>query len=227
MHLVTMHKAVDEFRPAVVVVDPISNLMAVGTATEGASMLTRLIDFLKCDGITAMFTDLIHGGALLETTNEEFSSLIDTWISLRDMEVDGERNRGLQIIKSRGMAHSNQIREFLLTSKGIDLLDVYLGPAGVLTGSARIAQEAAEKADTLVQQQQQVRKEHERRRKGLSLERQMAELRAQSEMEAEEGRQIGAQEEALAKTFASNRNALAQLRGTDQFISRNQNGNGK
>ena len=219
MHLVTMHKAVDEFRPSVVVVDPISNLVAVGTVTEGKSMLTRLIDFLKCDGITAMFTDLIHGGAALETTNDEISSLIDTWISLRDMEVNGERNRGLQIIKSRGMAHSNQIREFLLTNKGIDLLDVYLGPAGVLTGSARVAQEAEEKAGTLVQQQQQVRKQHERRRKRLSLERQMAELRAQTEMEAEEDRQIGSQEEALAKTFASNRNALAHLRGTDQFIA--------
>ncbi|MDB6018387.1 MAG: kaiC [Pedosphaera sp.] len=224
MHLVTMHKAVDEFQPAVVVLDPISNLVAVATVTEGKSMLTRLIDFLKCDGITALFTDLIHGGAPLETTNEEISSLIDTWISLRDMEVNGERNRGLQIIKSRGMAHSNQIREFLLTRKGIDLLDVYLGPAGVLTGSARVAQEAEEKAETLVQQQQRVRKQHEWRRKRLSLERQMAELRAQSEMEAEEERQIGAQDEALAKTFARNRNALANLRGTDQFVSRNGKG---
>ena len=227
MHLVTMHKAVDEFRPSVVVVDPISNLVAVGTITEGKSMLTRLIDFLKCDGITAMFTDLIHGGAPLETTNDEISSLIDTWISLRDMEVNGERNRGLQIIKSRGMAHSNQIREFLLTSKGIDLLDVYLGPAGVLTGSARVAQEAEEKAEILVQQQQQVRKQHERKRKRATLSRQMAELGAQSDMEAEEEREIGAQEDALAKTFASNRNALAHLRGTDQFMPRTNGRNGK
>ncbi|MEO6182001.1 MAG: circadian clock protein KaiC [Verrucomicrobiota bacterium] len=227
MHLVTMHKAVDEFKPSVVVLDPISNLVAVGTETEGKSMLTRLIDFLKCDGVTAMFTDLIHGGKALDTTNHEITSLIDTWISLRDLELHGELNRGLQIIKSRGMSHSNQIREFLLTNKGIDLLDVYLGPAGVLTGSARIAQAAEGKAEVLVQQQQQVRKQHEWRRRRSSLERQMAELRAQSEMEEEEEKQILVQEEALTKTLAGNRAALAQLRGTDQLVSKHPGRNGK
>ncbi len=221
MHLVTKHKAVDEFKPSVVVLDPISSLVAVGTPTEAKSMLTRLIDFLKSEGITAVFADLVTGRGTVEQADNEISSLIDTWILLRDLESNGELNRGLQIIKSRGMSHSNQIREFLLTNKGIDLLDVYLGPAGVLTGSARIAQAAEGKAEFLVQQQQQVRKQHEWRRRRSTLERQMAELRAQSEMEEEEERQIRAQEEALTKTLAGNRADLAQLRGTDQLVSRN------
>lgn len=219
MHLVTAHKAVEDFKPAVVVLDPISSLVAVGTPAEGKSMLTRLIDFLKSEEITAIFTDLVRSGPI-EQSDNEISSLIDTWISLRDLELNGELNRGLQIIKSRGMSHSNQIREFLLTSSGIDLLDVYLGPAGVLTGSARIAQAAEGKAEVLVQQQEQVRKQHEWRRRRATLERQMAELRAQSEMEEEEEKQIRAQEEALTKTLAGNRAALAQIRGTDQLVSK-------
>jgi circadian clock protein KaiC len=108
-------------------------------------MLLRLIDFLKANQITAFFTNLSHGGTT-EQTEFGISSLMDTWLLLRDIEIGGERNRGLYILKSRGMAHSNQIREFLLTDKGIDLVDVYLGPAGVLTGSARATQEAQEKA---------------------------------------------------------------------------------
>jgi circadian clock protein KaiC len=219
MHLVTMHKAVTELKPSLVVIDPISNLVSVGTVPEAKSMLTRLIDFLKTKGITALFTDLVRAGTPLESTNEEISSLIDTWISLRGLDVGGERNRALQIIKSRGMAHSNQIREFLLTNKGIKLLDVYLGPGGVLTGSARMAQEAKEKAESLAQQQQQARKQRERRQKRLSLERQIAELRAEFEMEENEERQIRAQEEAMAENFAANQTNLGRMRGADRFIS--------
>lgn len=219
MHLVTMHKLVAELKPSVVVIDPISNLVSVGTVPEAKSMLTRLIDFLKTRGITALFTDLVSAGSPLESTNEEISSLIDTWISLRGMDVGGERNRALQIIKSRGMAHSNQIREFLLTNKGFELLDVYLGPGGVLTGSARVAQESKEKAELLAQQQQQARKQRERRRKRLSLERQIAELRAEFEMEENEERQIRAQEESLAKSVATNQINLGRMRGADRFIS--------
>lgn len=219
MHLVTMHKLVAELKPSVVVIDPISNLVSVGTVPEAKSMLTRLIDFLKTRGITALFTDLVSAGSPLESTNEEISSLIDTWISLRGMDVGGERNRALQIIKSRGMAHSNQIREFLLTNKGFELLDVYLGPGGVLTGSARVAQESKEKAELLAQQQQQARKQRERRRKRLSLERQIAELRAEFEMEENEERQIRAQEESLAKSLATNQINLGRMRGADRFIS--------
>ena len=146
-HLSIMHNLINTFNPSTVIVDPISNLISVGTETETKSTLMRLIDFLKQKQITSMFTDLTHGGDALEQTREGISSLMDTWLLLRDIEIGGERNRGLYVLKSRGMAHSNQIREFLLSDRGIDIVDVYLGPGGVLTGSARVAQEAQEKAE--------------------------------------------------------------------------------
>ena len=109
-------------------------------------MLMRLIDFLKSKQITAMFTSLTGGGSVLEQSEVGVSSLMDTWLLLRDVELGGERNRVMYILKSRGMAHSNQLREFLLTDHGIELEDVYIGLEGVLTGSSRLAQEAREKA---------------------------------------------------------------------------------
>ena len=133
------------------VVDPITNLIAAGSSAEVKSMLVRLLDYLKIQQVTAFFTSLTHSGSRLEQTDVGLSSLIDTWLLLRDIELNGERNRGLYVLKSRGMAHSNQIREFLLTDRGIELQEVYLGPEGVLTGSARLAQEARERvADPVV-----------------------------------------------------------------------------
>ena len=152
MHLVQIHKMVAEFKPALVIVDPISNFVNSGTMQETQAMLLRLVDFLKEKRITAMFTHLTHGGSHTEATDVGISSLIDTWLLVRDMEVGGERNRGLYVLKSRGMNHSNQIREFLITPQGIRLEDVYVGPEGVLTGSLRAAQEARERAETLALQ---------------------------------------------------------------------------
>src|SRR3954447_9136342 len=147
MHLATMLRLVRDFRPQVVVVDPISNMLVAGTADDAQAMLLRLVDSLKHQQITALFTNLTSAGdASLEQTDLGVSSIVDTWILLRDIELGGERNRGIYVLKSRGMAHSNQIREFLLTDRGIELRDVYVGPAGVLTGSMRLAQEARERA---------------------------------------------------------------------------------
>ncbi len=127
-HLVTMQRDIDDFKPSVVIVDPISNLISIGESADVRSMLTRLIDHLKSKQITAMFTNLTQVKSL-ESTEAEVSSIMDTWILVRDIEIAGERNRGIYVLKSRGMPHSNQIREFLLTSKGIDIVDVYTGPA--------------------------------------------------------------------------------------------------
>src|SRR5579862_2603163 len=121
-------------------------------------MLLRLVDHLKLSGITAVFTSLTHGGDALEQTEVAVSSLVDTWLLLRDLERDGERDRGLYVLKSRGMSHSNQIREFKLTSQGIELRDVYLGAGGFLTGSARLAQEVKDQAHALRLQQDSQRK---------------------------------------------------------------------
>src|SRR5262249_36549418 len=135
MHLGNFHKLAEEFAPRVVIFDPINSLVHAGSFGDAAAMLVRLIDFLKAQQITAYLTNLTSGEQALEKTDLDISSLVDTWLLLRDIELGGERNRAMFILKSRGMAHSNQIREFLITDKGIELADVYLGPDGVLTGS--------------------------------------------------------------------------------------------
>ena len=145
MHLATIHKLVRDIEPQVVIIDPITSLLQAGTQHDANAMLTRLIDYLKLQRITAFMTSLTSGDAALEKTAADISSLVDTWLLLRGVELGGERNRAMYVLKSRGMAHSNQLREFRLTDHGVELLDVYLGPEGALTGSARISQEARER----------------------------------------------------------------------------------
>jgi circadian clock protein KaiC len=128
MHLATMHKIIDEADPSLVVIDPISSLLNSGTRRETSSMFLRLIDFLKSRGITAYMTALTTAQQRDET-DLEVSSIVDTWIWLRNLEFDGHRNRGIYILKSRGMAHSNQVRQFELTNDGIRIHDASLSPA--------------------------------------------------------------------------------------------------
>ncbi len=168
-HLVTMQALVDEFNPAVVVVDPISDL--VGSGHDVSAMLIRQVDFLKANDVTALFTTLASDGQL-EHSEQMIASLIDTCLLLRTMDGNGEHNRVVSVLKSRGMAHSNQVREFLLTDRGIELADVYVGPQGVLTGSARSAQEAKERIDVEERQEdlQQRRANLDRRREAVQAE---------------------------------------------------------
>jgi circadian clock protein KaiC len=161
MHLVQIHKMVQEFEPAAVIIDPISNFSSGGTVADAQMMLLRLIDFLKSLQVTTLMTHLTSGGRAMEATDVGISSIIDTWLLVRDIELGGERNRGLYVLKSRGMKHSNQIREFVITSQGIDLLDVYVGPEGVLTGSMRAAQEARERAAALAVEEEIAAKQRE------------------------------------------------------------------
>ncbi|MCD6043662.1 MAG: KaiC 1 [Burkholderiales bacterium] len=185
MHLVRIHKLVADFKPAAVVIDPISNLVNTGTQLDTESMLLRLVDFLKSEQITALFTNLTSGGGAWESTDVGISSLIDTWMLLRDIESGGERNRGLYVLKSRGMKHSNQIREFVITPEGIQLEDVYIGPEGVLTGSLRTAQEARERAEA-----QRLRDEIAATQR--EVERLRAQLDARTQFQVEAGRRRGA-----------------------------------
>jgi circadian clock protein KaiC len=215
MHLTTMHKWIRDVQPRAVVIDPISNFLSAGTTTEVKSMLIRLIDFLKGQQITTVFTNLTSGGGPQEQTDIGVSSLMDTWLLLRDLELGGERNRSLYILKSRGMAHSNQLREFLLTNQGVDLLDVDLGSEGVLTGSARLAQEAREKADALARQEEIERKQRELDRKKRLLEAQIEALRVEFEAQEEElGLAIG-QQQAREAQLAQDRLAMGQSRKAD------------
>lgn len=184
-HLVTIHDLAMAFNPEVVVIDPITNFAAIGTDSEVKSMVTRLIDVLKSRHTTAMFTSLTAGDSAAESTEIGVSSQMDTWLLLRNLESNGERNRGLYVLKARGMAHSNQIREFVLTNHGVDLVDVYVGPSGMLTGSARIAQELREKVEATAREQQLQRKQLELKQKRLRLESQIERMRAEYEMEEE------------------------------------------
>jgi circadian clock protein KaiC len=215
MHLATLHRIVEEFQPHLVVVDPISNFLAVGTVKESTSMLMRLVDFLKSRQITALFTSLTHGGGALEQSEAGVSSIIDTWLLVRDIELNGERNRGLYILKSRGMAHSNQIREFLLTGHGIELTDVYLGPEGVLTGSARMAQEAKEKASQLRGGLEVERKRRELERRQLAQQAQLEALRLQFETENEEIQRFITEQESRQDRLDQDRLEIGRSRKAD------------
>ena len=215
MHLTTMHKLVNDMQPRAVVIDPISNFLAVGTTTEVKAMLIRLIDFLKGKQITTVFTNLTSASGSLEQTDIGVSSLMDTWLLLRDLELSGERNRSLYILKSRGMSHSNQLREFLLTDKGVNVLDVYLGSEGVLTGSARLTQEAREKAEALARRQEIERKQRELERKKRILDAQIAELRAEFEAQEEELGLAISQQKLRETQVAADRVAMGQSRKAD------------
>ena len=186
MHLASIHKLVEGLKPSLVIVDPITNFISSGTVSEASSMMMRLIDYLKVRQITTLLTNLNRNQGALEHTELDISSTIDTWLLLRDMELNGERNRGLYILKSRGMSHSNQIREFLLTDNGILLTEVYLGPDGVLTGSARLAQEAKEMATAAQRNQEIERKRGELARRQQALEAQIAVLQLQFQTDKEE-----------------------------------------
>ncbi|MCX5660757.1 MAG: circadian clock protein KaiC [Planctomycetota bacterium] len=214
-HLVQMHRLFDEFKPTVVVVDPISNLQAAGTAADASAVLLRLIDFLKSRCVTALFTHLTPFGGTMERSESEISSLMDTWLFMRDLEINGERNRGLYVLKSRGMAHSNQIREFVLTANGIDLLDAYAGPGGVLTGSSRIAQEALDQIDAQSRAQDLERKQRNLEGKRRALEAQIVALRAGFENEGEELLHVIQESQADQRQGLETRRAMATSRKQD------------
>ena len=215
MHLTTMHKWINDIQPRTVVVDPISNFTAAGTTTEVKAMLIRLIDFLKSKQITTVFIDLTSGGGPTEQTDIGVSSLMDTWLLLRDIELNGERNRSLYVLKSRGMAHSNQLREFLLTDRGVDLLDVYLGSEGVLTGSARLAQESRENAECIALGQEIEVRQRELQRLRQVLESQITVMRADFQAKEEELARTIAQQKARVERFALDRREMAHSRKSD------------
>ena len=200
MHLARTIKFISEFAPDVVIIDPISGLETSGTSLEVKAALMRLVDYLKEKGITAMLTDLKMSGAV-ERTDAAISSLVDTWLVLRDLESNGERNRGLHVLKSRGMGHSNQVREFVLSQTGIQLTDVYIGPSGMLTGSARVAQEARERAEHVSLDEEAERQQLALECKRTALEGQIAALRAD----------FSAEEATIARIFSQDKQREASL----------------
>ena len=214
-HLLMMQRSINDFDPAVVVVDPLNSLVMDDNQRDVKGMLMRLVNLMKVKGITSLFTSLTSGGSPLEQTDIRISSLIDTWILLRDIDYSGERNRTLCILKSRGMAHSNQVREFLLTDKGVQLSDVYVGPSGVLTGTARVNQEAAEKAAELIREQELKRGRELLAGKRSIVEAQIAAMRAEFKVQELASQKVTDVQEAIETLAAEQRKLMAHARGKD------------
>jgi circadian clock protein KaiC len=220
MHLVTIHKKIKEQKPSTVILDPISNLITAGLNIEVKGILIRLIDFLQGQQITVMFTALNLTNAASEQTDEGVSSLVDAWISVRDIETSGERNRALYIMKSRGMKHSNQVREFVITDKGLNLVEVYLGQDGILIGSAREAQQLNEVTGVELRNHALSRKDREVDRKRKVLEAKIASLQEEFDSVQEELNKSYLEEDLRKQIMEKNRIALSQKRS-------NNLGNGK
>ena len=219
-HLTTSIKLINKVQPQIVVLDPIDAFIMGSNQTEVKIMLLRLVDFLKMRNITALFASLTNASENQEFTDMAISSLIDTWLLLRDIEIGGERNRGLYILKSRGMNHSNQIREFKLTDNGIELLDVYIGPEGVLTGSARLSQEAKNDVEQLLRQQEIERKQSEIELKRAATEAQIVVLKSEFKAEESETLKLIEMEKAATERFKKNQKKMAESRKADIVLKK-------
>jgi circadian clock protein KaiC len=214
MHLAIMHRQIEQFAPAAAVFDPISSLLAAGPQIEVRAALLRLIDYLKARGVSALFTNLAHGDIEAAQTDTLVSSLMDSWLLLLNREMAGEHNRQLYLLKSRGMAHSNQVREFIMSSEGIKLRSAYVGPEGVLTGSARLAQEAREAAAALVREQDLGRRGRELERRRREVKAQIEILQAQLASEEAEGALLNRESVRREDQLAVDRVAMGVSRQT-------------
>jgi circadian clock protein KaiC len=215
MHVMMVSKALAAFKPQVVIFDPLTSFINGANENEVKMMVMRLLDLMKVNKCTGMFSSLILSGTSQESSQVHIASLVDTWILLDDITFGGERNRGIYILKSRGMAHTNQIREFLLTDHGVELRDVYVGPSGVLTGSARLVQEAQEKALQMVREQEVENRQLELERKRAVLEAQIAALQAEFAVQEIASMKIIGQEQAQEAQLAQERTDMGLSRKAD------------
>lgn len=211
-HLVAIHKKVKRFKPRTVILDPITNLETIASVREVKSMLMRLLDFLQNEGITVLFTALVFDKENAPQADEGISSLVDAWVQVRDLENNGERNRGIYIMKSRGMSHSNQVREFVITNKGLELVDIYLGPDGILVGSAREAQELQEVTGVELRTYAAGKKDKEIERKKLILEAKIASLKEEFESVQDELNKTFVEEQLKKQIMEKNREQLTNTR---------------
>ncbi|MCX5682885.1 MAG: AAA family ATPase, partial [Planctomycetota bacterium] len=215
MHLAEIEAAIRGFQPHVVVIDPITNLTAIGSDIEIKATLTRLIDHLKSRAVTAMFTSLTEAGGPMETSTVGVSSLMDTWIVIRDAETGGERNRGLCILKSRGMAHSNQLREYLITPKGIRMTDVFIEAGAVLMGAARAEREAQAKVAEGERREEVQRQKRVIQQREAALAAQVAALEAERHAQAMELSKLLAEDQSRTQAAARDREQKRRLRQGD------------
>ena len=211
MHLAHMQRELDRFQPSAVIVDPVTSFR--GPDSEVHALLLRMLDILKTRGITTVFTSLTSSDERVAQGDLGLTSLMDTWIFLVDIESNGERNRGIYTLKSRGMSHSNQIREYLLTGEGVKFVDAYLGATGVLTGSARLAKDAQERVEAQQQRDEAARRRREIANRRAATERQIAELHAEIDAQDAESLRLVAQEERYETVIETDRAAMGASRG--------------
>ncbi|MGN6618096.1 MAG: circadian clock protein KaiC [Ilyomonas sp.] len=223
MHLVQIYKLIKKRKPDVVILDPITNLITIGSLSEVKTILIRLIDFLQTELITVMFTALTLNNIVNDQTDEGVSSLVDAWLLVREMELNGERNKGMYIMKSRGMKHSNQIREFVITDNGLNLVDVFLGESGVLIGSAREAEQLKEQTGEFLRNHRLDMKDREILRKRKVLESEIAKLQTEFESTEEELNTIYKEEELKKQFTQKNRDEMTKLRSGNQDDAKNNN----
>ena len=214
-HLAILARLIEEFAPSVAVLDGIASLTLGPTGSEVTSMVARQIDLLKAGGITAMATTLAHQD---ETSTVGISSLVDTWLLLRNVESGGERNRLLFVLKSRGSAHSNQVREFVITGHGVELVDVYVGPAGVMAGSARLAQEARERSAVVQRTEDLMQRRRELRHGIVASEARLAELQEEIASDRAEIERIDGRQQSQAAEADAARSAMAAQRWADPAL---------
>jgi circadian clock protein KaiC len=210
-HLAGIERLLEETTPGIAVLDAVGSLSHIGAQSEVTAAVAREVDMMKSRGITGVLTSLSHGRQE-EASSVDASSLIDTWLLLRNVESDGERNRLLFVIKSRGTAHSNQVREFVLTDHGAELLDVSVGPRGVLTGSARMTQLAEERAAEAERAAELERRRLALTRRSIEIEAQVAALREQLATEIAELDTVVAEQSRGEDTRAAVRATLARQR---------------
>jgi circadian clock protein KaiC len=211
-HLMILARLMDEHKPAIAVLDGITSLTHQPIQADVVSMVARQIHLLKSRGITAVATTLVQDD---EASGVGVSSLMDTWLLLRNVESNGERNRLLFVLKSRGTAHSNQVREFVLTGHGVELADVYVGPGGVMTGSARVMQQARERSEQLEREEQLTRRKRELKAHVAQGQAQLAVLQEELAAQQAELEQIARREARLAAEAQAARTALAAQRRAD------------
>jgi len=213
-HLLMAQKEAATFRPDVVIVDALTDFITLGAFNEVRQMVLRMVDFFKMNGMTAMFTSMSNTPSI-EETGVGLSSAFDTWIHLTNIQGNLERNRTLVVVKSRGMAHSNQVREFVLSDKGIGLVDVYVSPAGAFMGSARLAQMAADEAADIARREGISARQRQVEEKRRALEARIDALRAEFEAESKEAGVTIAEQKAREKALTATKRSATRHRAIE------------
>jgi circadian clock protein KaiC len=214
-HLLFMQQEINKFKPELVVVDAITDFTTLGGELEVRQMVLRLIDFFKMNEITALCTSMAER-AEQEQTGVGLSSAFDTWIHLTNVQGNLERNRTLVVVKSRGMAHSNQVREFVMTNKGVQLVDIYASADGAFMGTARLAQMASDEAADVIRHEGMVSRERQIEEKRRALKARIAAMEAEFEAEAKDSELVIAQEKARDKVLSAGKEALSEHRGANR-----------